>query len=424
MVTRTMSKKRKEKKSVKAFLLLIGSELLDLQSEDTNGKFIIEKLKERNIDICGYEIIEDNLNIIKESLEKACKIADIVITSGGLGPTRDDLTREGLSQAFSSELVLNEEWFREIEERFRSRGRQMWDIDRKMAMVPKESRIIPNRFGTACGIYFDFEDKMLFSLPGVPSEFKDMTESFILKEIDRRFKVEEEKILKITFAGIGESDIQKVLDEIIEENGILKYSILPHSGVTEVKIVINNSHAESSDKIEKHLLKNLGKNIVSFKGESIVEVISEILKKNNYSLSVAESLTGGTISRKIVAVSGVSSFYKGSITAYSNEAKIELLGVPEDEIEEFGAVSENVALSMVRGARARFLTPCAISTTGIAGPTGETKDKPLGLVYIAVSKPGKERVFKHIFPFKRENVIEMASNYALYHLLQILRDEI
>ena len=424
MVTRTMSKKRIEKKSIKAFLLLIGSELLDLEREDANGKYIVEKLKERNIDICGYEIIEDDLNLIKETLQKSNKIADIVITSGGLGPTGDDLTREGLAEAFSLELILNEEWFKEIEERFKSRGRQMREIDRKMAMIPKGSRIIPNKYGTASGIYFDFEDKMLFSLPGVPSEFKTMTEDFVLKEIDQRFQLKPKEILRITFAGIGESDIQEVLDEIIEENDILKYSILPHFGITEVKIVLDNSHSKNLDEIKKPLLKNLRKNIVSLKGESIVEVINEIMRKNDYSLSVAESITGGTISRKIVAVSGVSSFYKGSITAYSNEAKIELLGVPEEEIEQFGAVSENVALSMVRGARARFLTPCAIATTGIAGPTGETKDKPLGLVYIAVSKPGKERVFKHLFPFQRKNVIEMTSNYALYYLLQILRDEI
>lgn len=166
-----------------------------------------------------------------------------------------------------------------------------------------------------------------------------------------------------------------------------------------------------------------GSNIVSSNGEGLVEKISKELKKRKYFLSIAESITGGTLSKKIVSYPGASRFYKGGVTAYSNEAKIDILGVPEEYIEKYGAVSEQTALAMVRGARARFLSQCAIATTGIAGPKGGTVEKPVGLVYIALSKPEREKCFKYVFPFSREGVIEMTSNYALFHFLKFLRDE-
>lgn len=404
----------------KASLLLIGSELFDLQEKESNGKIVLDFLKKRNFDVANLQIIEDNIETIKVAFENALKTSDVVIASGGMGPTGDDLTREGFSKAIKRDLVLDNKWLKEIEKKFNKWGRKINDFDKKMAFLPKECKIIPNKYGLAGGVYFKEKGKKAFLLPGVPIEFRDMFDNFVSKQIDKNFKCKKKIELKITLAAIRESAIQQYLKKFDKRKEVT-YSILPHFGVVDLKILFKDGKIKT--RTEDEIRKKFKKNIVSMEGSSIVEEIKKLLNKNRFFLSVAESLTGGNISKKIVSLSGASDFFKGAVTAYSNEAKTEILGVPEDYIKKYGAVSEKVALAMARGARARFLSQCAIATTGIAGPTGGNRKKPVGLVYIAVSKPNEERVFKYIFPLSREGVIEITSNYALFHLLALLKNE-
>ncbi len=414
----------KEKKGLnrmsKASLLLVGSELFDFDRKDTNGKIVFDFLKSRNFEIAHFQIVEDNIRSIRSAFLNASEVSDVIITSGGIGPTGDDLTREGLSKALKKNLIFDEKWFYEIEKKLIVRDKKPKEFEKKMAFVPEGGEIIPNKYGLAGGVYLKEKGKVYFLLPGVPSEFKEMFKNFVTKKIDEKFKIKPKKELKFYLSGIRESEIQEYLKKIDKKGGG-SYSILPHFGVIELKFLFE------SDKLRKETQKEFsqlyGSNIVSNNGEGLIEKISKELKKRKYFLSIAESITGGTLSKKIVSYPGASKFYKGSVTAYSNEAKIDILGVPEEYLRKFGAVSEQTALAMVRGARARFLSQCAIATTGIAGPKGGTVEKPVGLVYIALSKPEREKCFKYVFPFSREGVIEMTSNYALFRFLKFLRDE-
>lgn len=406
---------------VKAYLLLIGSELLEFTREEKNGLFLTSKLQEYGVELCGYDVVADDVSIIEKSILKALSFSDIIITSGGLGATGDDLTREAIAKALKKPLLVDEKWEKVVSEKIIRRGRKPKEIEKKMALVVDGGEIIPNEYGLAGGVFFEADDKLIFALPGVPSEFQDMVENFVLSKISAKYPLSFRRCLKITLAGIGESDIQLIINEVLPKKD-LKYSILPHYGVVELKISFYDPFPqEDVIKIMEKIDLKLKENIISFKGEKLEEVILNILKEKNFSLSVAESVTGGRIANKLVSVSGASLSFCGGIIAYSNEAKMDLLGVPKEEIENYGAVSEEVALSMARGARAKFLSPCAIATTGIAGPTGATDKKPLGLVYIAVSKPKKEEVYKYVFPYKRNDVIEMTSNYALFHFLKLIR---
>lgn len=406
---------------ITAHLLMIGSELLGMKKTDLNGRFIIRLLEERNIKIKGYQIVPDSEEAIARAFSSAIASSDIVISSGGVGPTGDDLTREGLARARSTSLEKKGKWFSEIKRKIASRGRELRDFDVKMAMVPRGCKIIPNTLGLAGGVYLKTKKKMVFSLPGVPAEFEEMSVNFVMKEIDSRFTEEQPHSIKVTLAGVRESEVQEFLARFDKQEWV-SYSILPRYGVLDLSFLIYQKlFLETvSAEIFEGLDSRFAENIVSLDGESLVEVLAKRLGEKGFTLSVAESLTGGSLSEKIVSLPGVSSIYRGGITAYSNEAKSDILGVPRELIEKHGAVSEEVALAMARGARARFLSSCAIATTGVAGPDGGSEEKPVGLFFIAVAMPGKEEVRRHLFPFDRAGVMEFASNSGLYHLLRLL----
>lgn len=405
---------------LKASLILIGSELFEFKKEERNSKSALDFFNKKGIEVSTIQIVEDKIDSIKKAFENALTLSEIVVSSGGLGPTGDDLTREGLSAYLQKDLEFDNKWLKEIDRKLKIRRKRLSDVDSKMALIPKGGKIIPNKYGLAGGIHFQKDGKEIFCLPGVPSEFNEMFENYVKNVVDKKFKTKNKSELKVLFSAIRESEIQEYLKKFDESKNI-KYSILPHFGVINLNFIF--SREINKKEVKKEIRERFGKNVISFKGESLVEKIKREMEKKNYFLSVAESLTGGNISKKIVTLSGVSNFFKGSVVAYSNEAKVDLLGVPQKYIKKYGAVSEKVALSMAQGVRARFLTECAIATTGIAGPTGGSKNKPLGLVFIAVSKPKKERIYKYIFPLSREGVIEMTSNYALFHLFKLLRDE-
>ncbi len=405
-----------------ACILLIGSELFRFDKEERNGRLILPLLEERNIKIKGYQIVPDSEEAIARAFSSAIAGSDIIISSGGIGPTGDDLTREGLARARGTSLEKKGRWFSEIRRKIEERGREIRDFDVKMAMVPKGCKIIPNTYGLAGGVYLKTKKKMVFCLPGVPREFEEMSRNFVLREIDSRFSEEQPHLIKVTLAGVRESEVQEFLSKFDKQDWV-SYSILPHYGVLDLSFLIYQKlFLETvSREIFDGLEQRFSENIISLEGESLVEVLAKKMAEKKMTLSVAESLTGGSLSKKIVSLPGVSSFYKGGITAYSNEAKSEILGVPRELIEKHGAVSEEVALAMARGARARFLSSCAIATTGVAGPDGGSAEKPVGLFFVAVAAPGKEEVHRFLFPFDRRGVMEFASHYGLYHLLKLLR---
>lgn len=401
-------------------LILIGSELLKGVREDKNSYTIKSFCVKEGLELKGVYQVLDDIEEIKKIVTFALNESDFVITSGGIGSTIDDLTKEALSELFNKELKLDRKWLKVIENRLKLRNKEVKDGDFKMAKVLEGGKPIKNRFGLSCGIHLEVEKKHLFVLPGVPMEFDEMFETYVSKEILKHFKKKKTFSYKFILGGIRESEIEEVLEELKEKRKV-SFSILPSFGIVEV--TFSSSHRTILSTIKKIFEKRLREYIISKDGTSIVTNIKEELQKRGYSISIAESLTGGEVSRAFVSLSGISSVFKGAIVAYSNESKIELLGVPKKYIENYGAVSEKVALAMVRGARARFLSECAIATTGIAGPTGGTDKKPLGLVYIALSKPEKEVVYKHIFPFSRDGVIKATTNYALFYFLKLLREK-
>ncbi|HRE40920.1 MAG TPA: competence/damage-inducible protein A [Ignavibacteria bacterium] len=403
-----------------AKVISIGDELLIGQIVNSNASFIAEKLYSIGVQVQRIVTISDTEKALLDELKESSKKFDITVITGGLGPTHDDLTKPILLKYFKDKTVLNKKVLNKIKSLFKARNQVMPEVNVSQAMMPSKSEVIWNNNGTAPGIWIRKNKKIYIALPGVPYEMKPMITDFILPKLRNYSQKKGEYYLlskTLLTTGISESDLFEKMGDINKIIGTHKLAFLPSSEIVRLRIDIKSKSKKDAisdyKKIEKRIKEKAGEYIFGKEDEKIEEVLGKELKKKNKTLSVAESCTGGLISAKIVDIPGSSDYYLGGVCSYSNDAKKKLLGVKNNSLKKFGAVSEQVAIEMAKGVREKFKSDFAISTTGIAGPTGGSKSKPVGLVYIGYSDKNKSYANKYFFGDTRMKVISRATITAL-----------
>ncbi len=351
----------------------------------------------------------------------------MTIITGGLGPTHDDITKPALVKFFGDKLITDEKVLEHVKNIFSSRNLRMPEVNSGQALVPYGSKVIWNANGTAPGIWMEKNDKVFIAMPGVPFEMKPMFDNEILPLLRKKFSGQIKKILlQKTFltTGIGESTLSEMLGDIKELTGESKLAFLPSSVGVRLRVNVagknENEAGEKLKEIEYKIIAKAGEYVYGINDDELEKVIGDILRRRKMTLSVAESCTGGMISSKIVSIAGSSDYYAGGICSYSNKEKISLLKVSEATLIKYGAVSEETAMEMAKGVRELMQTDYAISTTGIAGPSGGSEEKPVGLVWIGFSDKEKTYAKDFLFGDNRERNIQRASQRAL----EILRREL
>lgn len=373
---------------MKAYLISIGDELLIGQTINTNVAYIGSALSDINIEVIETSVVGDNMDSILQELSKASSMADLIIITGGLGPTHDDITRSAIVKYFNTELIQSKEVLEDITEFFSRRGRKVTELNATQALVPKIATPIRNKRGTAPGIWIEKDNKIFVVMPGVPFEMKGMMEEFVipkLSEITRNNGLVIKKLILQT-TGIPESTLFERLGNLDELLQGAQIAFLPSQYGVKLRITVKEKNETDAinklNEIEQKIRTKVGRYIYARGDETLEEVIGKILSDRGLTIAVAESCTGGEVCSRITNVSGSSKYFERGIVTYSNAAKVELLKVNEDTLAEVGAVSREVAMQMAEGVRAVSGTDIGLSTTGILGPTGATTNKPVGLVYI------------------------------------------
>lgn len=402
-------------------LITIGDELLIGQVVDTNSAWIGQHLNEIGISINKIVSIKDNeADILKELDDPKM---DIILVTGGLGPTNDDITKTTVAKFFNTELVFDQKYYNDLEVFLDLMGLKMNHLNKDQAMVPKGCNVIPNTKGTAPGMHLIKEKQHFFFMPGVPMEMKNMMSSHILSYLKEQFDLKTVYHQTVRTTGVPESELAielKEWEDSLSDNIALAY--LPNYEGVRLRMSCYASDKETIDNINTQVgyLKNKYPQFVYGDGDqSLVEEVSNLLKDRKETLSTSESCTGGYIGHQLTTIPGASEFYKGGIIAYDNEVKMSELSVAASHLFEHGAVSKQVVLQMARGIREKLDTNYAIATSGIAGPSGGSKEKPVGTVWIAVAS--KTRVVARCFQFGqgRERIVRKATITAL----NILRTE-
>ncbi|MBN2635353.1 MAG: competence/damage-inducible protein A [Prolixibacteraceae bacterium] len=410
---------------MKAEIITIGDEILIGQIVDTNSVWIAEQFNLNGIEVYQITSVHDERSQIMEALDKAAEKVDLVLITGGLGPTKDDLTKAVLCEYFHTELVFHEPTLEHIKDRFKLRDIDINKLNRDQAMVPENCIVLFNKTGTAPGMWFEKNDTIFISVPGVPFEMQYLVEFEIIPKLVESGRTKAIVHKTILTQGIPESMLAMQLEEW--ENALpknVKLAYLPNPMSVRLRLSAIGDNKSALEKLVEHEVQKLQqiipKHIYGYDAETMAEVIGRLLKTQNKKLAVAESCTGGFISHQITLVPGSSEYYQGSITTYSNEAKQNLLGVKAETLVKYGAVSEEVAREMAEGAAKIFHADFAVATTGIAGPTGGTEEKPVGTVWIAVAGSNRIIAKKFVFGNNRERNIIRSGQTALQLLRRVI----
>lgn len=377
---------------VRAEIITIGDEILYGQILDTNTQWISLELDKLGIKTIRKSSVGDQASEITQILEEAATRADVVFITGGLGPTKDDLTKKVLADYFHCDLEMHAEALRDVTEFFAKRGRVLSDINRDQALLPTKAQFVPNKQGTAPCMWFEEKGVVWVSMPGVPFEMKAIMETEVLPRVIQHFKtpVIFHKVIKTV--GIGESYLSDLIQEWeLSLPSHIKLAYLPSLGIVKLRLTAFGEDLSSlSSDVETELARVMpliSSYVFGYEKEELAEVVGQLLRKANASLSVAESCTGGHLAHQFTQIPGSSDYFKGGIVSYANEVKMNQLGVSASILSEFGAVSEPCITAMSEGARKVLGTTYSLATSGIAGPTGGTDDKPVGTVWIALAHP-------------------------------------
>ena len=402
---------------MQATIVTIGDEILIGQILDTNSQWLAQQLNAVGIRVIERTSIGDSAEEIRSTLDRTLEKSDIVIMTGGLGPTKDDITKQTLAEYFSSSLYYNEQEARHIEQLLALRGIPFTPLNRAQAMVPECCEVIHNAHGTAPAMWFEHEGHIVISLPGVPFEMKHIIEEEILPRLKERFSLKNTIHRTMITFGIPESLLAERIakwEESLPEYLHLAY--LPAANVVRLRLSAYDVEEAIGGEIEAQfdaLRRIIPDNIAGMDGASIEELVHNALIRRGETLAVAESCTGGAIASKFTAQAGASAYLLCGVVSYSNESKCKVLGVNPIDIEQHGAVSEEVALAMAKGAREISGATYAISTTGIAGPTGGSAAKPVGTVWIGISTPTHTFAVCRNCGTDRSQVIARATAYAI-----------
>jgi nicotinamide-nucleotide amidase len=396
----------------------IGQEILEGSIVDTNSPYIAKRLTREGYSVNEIKILPDNISYIVDCLENGLNNSDIVITSGGLGPTFDDLTIEALSKISGKELSLNAEAYAVLKEKMLSRHRDINEGHLKQVMLPKGSIVFNNPIGTAPCVGIEIEKKIVIALPGVPDEMTNILDLEVIPYLKKKYTSTTLYMSDLYFANISEVDVNKV---ILEYN--IHHSVQTIINVSKGKIIVRlrSNDKDNLLKAESLLESTLDQFYFGKNDETLEDMLIKKLINKNITITTAESCTGGLIGSLLTNVAGASNVYKGGVVVYSNEAKIKFLYIDEELLKNKGAVSYEVAYHMAVNVAKKFNTNMSIAVTGIAGPTGGSKEKPVGLVYIGIFFNGQCEVYKHVFLGSRINIRERTATAALTYVYNILR---
>ena len=411
---------------MKAEIITIGDEILIGQIVDTNSAFIAKELNKIGISVKQISTVEDERSHILEALNEAKVRADIIIITGGLGPTKDDITKDCLCEFFEDKLVNNEEVLKHIEFLFEKYiDTPISDLNRKQAMLPSKALALMNKFGTAPGMWFESEGKAYVSLPGVPFEMKALIEDEVIPRLQQNFKRPVILHKTVLTYGMGESAIAEKIEDW--EDGLPPYirlAYLPNLGRVRLRLTAKGDNEEHLKNSVESLISDLhsiiGDIIVGYEDDEPVEIqISRLLLKNKATIATAESCTGGRLGSLFATPPGASNYYKGSVVSYATSSKVDVLKIDKKLIEEHSVVSEEVAMAMAKNVREIFKTDYAISTTGNAGPAKGDSDADIGTVFIGIATPDKVYAKKFTFGNHRDKVIGKAVNKSI----ELIREE-
>ncbi len=408
-------------------IISIGDELLIGQVVNTNAAWMAEKLYTNGFITTHIKSIRDNSKAITDALENSMKNADVIIITGGLGPTKDDITKTTLKDFFNTSIIFDKHAYSLINRFFEERGIKMTETNRKQAEILANCTPVYNKNGTASGMWIEEKGKVIVSLPGVPFEMQTMMQEDIIPRLKEAFHPAPAIYKTILTTGVGESFLADMIEDW-ENNlpGNFKLAYLPSPGIVRLRISAIGGEpiklkTSMNQEVEK-LQQLIPEFIFGFDDDKLEGIVGEMLKEKNQTLSTAESCTGGYIGHLITGISGSSGYFQGSIVSYSNRAKMELLDVAGKDIEQYGAVSETVAIQMAEGARKKLHTGYSIATTGIAGPTGGTPGKPVGTTWIAVSTPNGTFAKKYHFGNHRQRNIRQTALAGLNMLRLQLKE--
>ena len=397
---------------VRVELINTGSELMLGFTVNSHLTYIARKLAGIGLRLDRQITVADDHAEMRAAIEEALPRVDVLIITGGLGPTSDDFTRDVVAELLGRKLVRDEGVAAHIAERISKRKIRLPESIYVQALVPVGAQVLPNQNGTAPGLALDHDGKLILLLPGPPRELKPMFEEYVLPVLEKHFGTQARfdcRTFKVV--GLAESIVEERVAPVLADMKDIELGYSAKMGEVEVRII---SHLKTNaDEAEQRIRRALGENIYGTGDDRLEETVVKLLTTAHKTIAIAESCTGGTIANRITNVSGASEVFINGCVTYSNESKVRLVGVRQETLDAHGAVSEETAREMAEGVRAGGKTDFGISTTGIAGPTGGTPDKPVGLVYIGFATPSRTDVRRHILTFDRETFKFFVSQYAL-----------
>ncbi len=408
---------------MKAEIIAVGSELLTPDHLDTNSLFLTDRLNDAGFEVQLKTVVGDKASDIAGVVRAALARSKVVILCGGLGPTEDDLTRKAVAEALKRPLSIDSDILEALRRRFASRGYSMPSINERQAEVIQGAEILPNPFGTAPGMWIEEDGTCIALLPGPPRELKAMVDASVLPRLHPLGRGR--KLAKRTFhiTGMTESEVDSLAAPIYRAYPKVQTTILASTGHIALQLYRWVEPEESPSDFEElgsKIQEALGDAVFSSMGEALEQVIAGLLRASGRTLSVAESCTSGMLGARITRVSGSSDYFLGGVLCYSNEAKMNLCGVPEEMLRRHGAVSAEVAEALARGVRERLKSSIGLSTTGIAGPGGGSAEKPVGLVFVGFADEARSMHWRRMLPGDRETVRERATYFALSLLRRCL----
>ena len=403
---------------MKVEIITIGDEILIGQIIDTNSAWMARQLNNLGAKVERIVTISDKVDEIKSTLLEAENRSDIVLITGGLGPTKDDVTKKAFAEYFNCGYTFHPEIAEHIAKLFERFGKEMSELNRLQAEIPSAAEPLQNNQGTAPGMWFERNDTIFVSMAGVPYEMKGLMTEYVLPRIKEKFNLPPIVHKTVLTMGMGESWLsERIADWEDALPNDIKLAYLPSPGRVRLRLsAFGTDEKKLKEDLEievKKLVDIIPELIFGYDNDTIESVVGNLLREHGKTVSTAESCTGGLISHKLTSISGSSDYFLGSVISYANEVKMESLGVSKQSMIDFGAVSEEVVVQMAEGVRKRMKTDYAISVSGIAGPNGGTEEKPVGTVWIAIAGPNGTVAKKNQFGFNRARNIEISANAAL-----------
>ena len=400
-----------------AEIIAVGSELLTPDRVDTNSLFLTAQLNRLGIEVTRKMVVGDELTALRDAFHGAMDRADLVIASGGLGPTEDDRTREAVAELLGRKLERDPAVMSKIEARFRQLARPMSEVNKRQAMVPEGAVVLDNARGTAPGLWLEARGRIVILLPGPPHELKAMFAAQVESRLARLSKGVRLVARELRIAGMGESDVDQRIAPIYTRYGDVQTTILTAPGEIQVHLRAWSADIPAAERqlqeIQEGIVLALGEAVFTTNGESMEEVVARELTMHNATIATAESCTGGLLAERLTRISGSSAYFLGGVVSYSNTLKSAWVDVPAEIIESRGAVSAEVAVALADGIRRRTGATLGVGITGVAGPTGGTPEKPVGTVHVAIADASASKERGILFPGERDRIRWQASQTAL-----------